>query len=357
MQKATNFIQILCRTLLLAAVLQSCGQGPEYARLTGYAQGGVYSVIYNCDGVTVPQDELQAGVDSILAVIDSSLSGYNKSSILSRYNSGENPRTDAVFDEVMGLAHKYKAETGGALDCAAGPLFDIWGFGFSGGTMPDSAEVASTLCGCGMGRLKPLMSFDGIIRDDGMLYPQDLLLDGVSGPLPRLNFNAFAQGFSADMVADYLHSLGVRDMLVDIGEIYCEGHNPSGEPWTIGVDRPVDGNDTPGADLQAIHRCTAAPQGIVTSGNYRKFYVRDGRKYSHTIDPRTGFPVQHNLLSATVVSDRSVTADAAATCCMVLGFEQARAFLDRFGYEGYLLYEEDGRIVGWHSDGFDVTSR
>ena len=127
--------------------------------------------------------------------------------------------------------------------------------------------------------------------------------------LPELNFNAIAQGYSCDLVAEYLHSLGVNQMLVDVGgEIYCEGLNPSGQPWGIGLDRPVDGNDTPGEDLQGIFRAGPEPCGVVTSGNYRKFYVRDGKKYAHTIDPKTGCPVTHSLLCATVIAGNATEA-------------------------------------------------
>jgi thiamine biosynthesis lipoprotein len=144
-------------------------------------------------------------------------------------------------------------------------------------------------------------------------------------------------------------------MLVDIGEFFCDGLNPSGKPWTIGIDRPVDGNNQPGADLQGIFRAPAGPHGIVTSGNYRKFYVRDGRKYAHTIDPRTGYPVDHNLLSATVVAGDAVTADAYATWCMVVGLEEAKAFLDgTYGFEGCLIYDQDGQMKCWCSAGFTL---
>lgn len=335
----------------------SCTGGRDYVAVSGYAQGGVYTVKFNISGVQRDAGEIKADIDSILLDIDNSVSGYNKGSVLSRFNAGEPVKPDAVFEKMYAYACLFYTMYDGLVDAASGRLFDMWGFGFTSQSMPDSSAVREALAVCGMDRMKMLMSFDGIRRADGLLYPEDLLAEPGSGEVPQLNFNAFAQGFSADLVADYLHSLGVKDMLVDIGEIFCEGRNPAGRPWAIGVDSPIDGNDTPGADIQGVHHCTPAPQGIVTSGNYRKFYVRDGKKYSHTIDPRTGYPVQHNLLSATVVADKSVVADAAATCCMVLGLEEAKAFLDRFGYEGYLLYEEGGRICGWHSSGFDITSR
>lgn len=352
--KAVKYFILLAVLVFIAA---SCDRNGDYVALTGYAQGGVYSVKFNISGIDADVQSIKADIDSILLEIDNSVSGYNKGSILSRFNAGEPVAPDAIFEKMYAYACLFYTMYDGIVDAASGKLFDMWGFGFAEGSMPERADVAAALGTCGMDRLKQLMTFDGVLREDGLLYPRDLLLDPDSEEMPVLNFNAFAQGYSADIVAGYLHSLGVKDMLVDIGEIFCEGRNPAGKPWSIGVDNPVDGNVTPGADIQAVHHCTPDPQGIVTSGNYRKFYVRDGRKYSHTIDPRTGYPVSHNLLSATVVADKSVIADAAATCCMVLGLEEARSFLERFGYEGYLLYDEGGRICSWHSPGFDVTLR
>ena len=142
-------------------------------------------------------------------------------------------------------------------------------------------------------------------------------------------------------------------MMVDIGEIYCDGMNPSGNQWTIGIDRPVDGNDEPGADIQGIFRVPSGPHGVVTSGNYRKFYVRDGRKYAHTINPKTGQPVSHSLLSATIVASDAMTADAYATYCMVIGLESAREFIEgRPDLEGCLIYDDNGTFATWSSSGF-----
>ena len=169
----------------------------------------------------------------------------------------------------------------------------------------------------------------------------------------RLNYNAIAQGYSCDLVASYLYSVGVKDMMVDIGEIFCDGVNPSGKPWSLGIDKPVDGNDQLGADIQGIFRAPEGPHGIVTSGNYRKFYVKDGKKYAHSIDPRTGYPVTHNLLSATIVAENGLIADAYATYCMVVGLEESIQLLqERADLEGCLIYDEDGTFRTWCSDGF-----
>ena len=144
-------------------------------------------------------------------------------------------------------------------------------------------------------------------------------------------------------------------MLVDIGEIFCDGLNPSGKPWRVGVDKPKDGNNTLGADLDGIWESDGGPQGVVTSGNYRKFYIKDGVKYSHTIDPRTGYPVQHNLLSATIIAPSAMEADAYATYCMVIGLEAAKEFIEsRDDLEGFLIY---GDFETWASSGFNLLQK
>jgi thiamine biosynthesis lipoprotein len=157
-------------------------------------------------------------------------------------------------------------------------------------------------------------------------------------------------------VARYLYSIGVKDMMVDIGEIFCDGVNPNGMPWGIGIDKPVDGNNDLGAQLQAIFKVPAGPHGVVTSGNYRKFYVKDGRKYAHTIDPRSGYPVSHNLLSATIVAPDALIADAYATYCMVVGLEEAVSFIESTpDIEGCLVYDEDGEFRTWTSSGMTLS--
>ena len=278
----------------------------------------------NLKGVKVSPAVIQSSIDSILLAIDNTLSGYNRNSVLSRYNAGEEVALPPMFQDLLELSRELKEETGGAFDVGAAPLFDVWGFGFTRDSLPDPELI------------KEAMALNG----------------------SKLNFNAIAQGYSCDLVADYLHRIGVKDMLVDIGEIFCEGRNPSGRNWTIGIDSPVDGNETPGEALQGIHRCSFEPQGIVTSGNYRKFYLKDGHKYAHTIDPRTGYPVEHNLLSVTVKAPTAALADAYATYCMVIGLEESQSFiLSRPDLEGFLVYDGGDDMRTWASPGFEVTSR
>ena len=164
------------------------------------------------------------------------------------------------------------------------------------------------------------------------------------------------------MVARYLYGIGVKDMLVDIGEIWCDGSNPYGEPWAVGIDRPEDRgeNNQEKEAIESVWNSQGQPRGIVTSGNYRKFYMREGRKYAHTINPVTGYPVNHNLLSATVVSSASAAeADAIATWCMVIGLDKARELiLASNELEGCLIYEDEGGAMKqWFSPGFSLRKQ
>lgn len=343
--------------VLLSLQLLSCGERDRYVQVSGYAQGGTYTVKLNLKGVAVAPETVRDSIEAILTRIDTTLSGYNKGSLLSRFNAGEAIRPNSLFLDMYRVAYGWYERSGGVLDFAAGPLFDAWGFGFKSGEMPSEADVASIRASCGMSLLKPSMT----PRPDGNLSSRDLRLDGSDTPVV-LNYNAIAQGYSCDLVAAYLYSIGVKDMLVDIGEIWCDGLNPSRQSWNVGVDRPFDrpddGSDTLGAELDGVWSSDDSGCGIVTSGNYRKYYVRDGRKYAHTIDPRTGYPVRHNLLSATIVStDGAADADALATWCMVVGLEEARGLVSGLeGVEGYLIYTaEDGSMAEWASPGFTLT--
>lgn len=326
-RKTSNFVQILCRMirtrqlfLILFAIfsLSSC-VSDTYVDFSGYAQGGVYNVKANLKGVKVQRKVIASVIDSLLTGIDFSLSGYNGNSLLSRYNAGEQIQPDRFFTEVMELSDSFNESTGGVFDVKSAPLFEIWGFGFKSGSFPTQEMIDSAMLVCKSGKI--------------------------------LNFNAIAQGYTCDVIASYLHSIGVRDMLVDIGEIYCEGVNAKGLGWSIGVDNPVDGNNTPGADINGIWQSDGGSHGVVTSGNYRKFYVKDGKKYAHTIDPRTGRPVEHDLLSATVIAPTAAEADAIATACMVLGPEEGRRLIENDErLEAYFITSEGV----WSSPGFFI---
>ena len=342
-------VRIFLSIMLLCVAFSCAPHKKGYVTITGFAQGGTYAVKFNLEGVKTAPEEIRDSINAILSNIDNSLSGYNKNSLLSRFNEGNAITPDRLFMDMYAVAYDVFVETEGVVDAASAPLFDIWGFGFANQSLPADEEIMKVRQSCGMSRLKTDMK--AAVSEDGTLAPADLLI--AEGTLPKLNYNAIAQGYSCDLVASYLYSIGVKDMMVDIGEIFCDGVNPSGRPWTLGIDRPEDGNNDPGAQIQGIFKAPEGPHGIVTSGNYRKFYIRDGKKYSHSIDPRTGYPVQHTLLSATIVADNATLADAYATYCMVAGLEASREFIQsRPDLEGCLVYDEGGVFQTWCSDGF-----
>lgn len=356
MRTASACIRWASAALLMTVIMAaSCTERDRYITITGFAQGGTYSVKLNLKGVDVSPEEIRDSVDAILVNIDNSLSGYNKKSLLSRFNAGEVISPDSLFLDIYAHACRIYDETSGVVDVASAPLFDLWGFGFAEGEIPSEERIAEVKAASGMDRMvKDMWS---VLNEDGTVDGSAMLLnegnDDENAVLPKLNYNAIAQGYSCDVVARYLYSIGVKDMLVDIGEIFCDGLNPSGQAWSLGIDRPFDGNQEPGSEIHGIFRAPAGPHGIVTSGNYRKFYVRDGKKYAHTIDPRTGRPVSHNLLSATIVADNAMMADAYATYCMAIGLEESIEFLEsRPDLEGCLIYDSDGSFRSWCSSGF-----
>ena len=315
---------------MILSLALACTPRDRYMTITGFAQGGTYTVKLNLKDVGVQPEQIRDSIDAILTDIDNSLSGYNRNSLLSRFNAGETITPDSIFTDIYSHAVRIFNETEGIVDVAAGPLFDLWGFGFKTGEFPSEEQVATVRMASGMKRM-------------------------IETGKGTLNYNAIAQGYSCDLIADYLYSIGVKDMLVDIGEIFCDGVNPSGQPWSLGIDRPADGNNELGAQIQGIFRAPAGPHGIVTSGNYRKFYIKDGKKYAHSIDPRTGYPVTHNLLSATIVADDAMTADAYATYCMVVGLEESIKLLEsRQDLEGCLIYDNEGTFMTWTSEGFTL---
>ena len=303
---------------LLTIILLCCScDRDNYVTFSGYAQGGTYQVKANLKGCTIGKKAIAAKIDSLLVEIDFSISGYNKNSLLSKWNAGEEITPDRHFKTLCELSEDYEFMTDGAFNVKAGPVFDVWGFGFTVDSMPSADRLAIAL------------------------------EESKSGKI--LNFNAIAQGYSCDVIAEYLKSIGIKDMLVNIGEIYCSGLNPEGKGWSIGIDTPTDGNNTPGESLSGIWESEGKSCGIVTSGNYRKFYIKDGKKYAHTIDPRTGYPVEHDLLSATVVAPTAAQADALATACMVMGPEDAIKFIESYPLaEAFFIFSEGN----WASEGF-----
>ena len=333
-----------------ASLIFSCSTHTEYRRIEGYAQGGTFHIIYSApEGLPAPADE-----DSIITLvsrrlqdIDFSISGYNRGSLLSRWNRSEDCVPDRYFLELYEMSRKLWEETDGLFDVSGGPLFDFWGFGFKSVETMDSIRNDARTARI-VDSLKTFVGMDLICLENGRLIKKD--------PRVQLNFNAIAQGYTCDVVADLLDSLGVRNYLVEVGmEIVCKGVNASGREWSIGIDAPVDGSQTAGENIQKIVYLTDC--GITTSGNYRKFYIIDGKKYAHSINPVTGYPVQQDLLSATVICNDTVRggalSDAYATYCMVAGKEKATELIaSRQDLRGYLIC--DGGVIDLLKDGPEI---
>lgn len=320
----------------------------RYVTMDGFAQGGTWSVKCSLSSKVYRQD-VKDSIDSALLVIDNSISGYNKGSILSRVNAGEQVALDSTFIEIFNISKEIWEKSGGAFDPSAGPLFDLWGFGFA-----DSTATADQKAAMAAG-MKEYIGMDLF----GFEETQHGTFLTKADSRCRLNFNAIAQGYSCDVVAHILDGYGSSNYIIELGgEIVCKGQREQGGPWRIWIDKPEDGNNVSGAlkqDVVSISDC-----GLVTSGNYRKFYVEDGQKYSHTVDPVSGTPVKHSLLSATVIARDGATADAYATWFMVIGTEEAKQVISSQlageGVEAYLVYGEQDDMKVWHTPGLILDS-
>lgn len=320
---------LLIISLTTIVLLHSCKSKPiEYVRLSGFAQGTTYNIIYE----NSINKDLAEQVDSILKAFDRSLSNYNDSSVISRVNNND---TTVILDDLfLNFFDKSKeiyAKTNGAFDFTVAPVVNAWGFGFS-----DTAKVDSVL----VDSLLQYVGSDKINIVSGKIQKQN--------PNIKIIGNAIAQGYSVDIVAAYFDLLHINNYLVEIGgEVKSKGVNNKGTVWRVGIDMPLDT-----LKQRKLHSViTLADKAIATSGNYRKFYVKDQIKYSHTIDPSTGFPVQHSLLSATVIANAGIDADALATAFMVMGAEQAKEF-DRKTPEIllFLIYDTPSGLATYTSD-------
>lgn len=298
-----------------------------YQHDEGMVFGTVYNITYQYDS------DIKQDIEAELQKVDNSLSPFNKTSIISKVNRNENPKVDEMFTEVFNLAAKVSSETGGAFDITVAPLVNMWGFGTKQFHRPDKESVDS------------LMRFEGFHKvslRDGHVVKSD--------PRIQLDCSAIAKGYGCDVVARYLRSKGIKNFMIEIGgEVVTSGQNEKQLPWKIGVTKPTDDSLQDNQELQTILNVT--DKAMATSGNYRNFYIDGGRKLAHTIDPHTGYPVQHSLLSSTVIASDCATADAYATSFMVLGVEKAKEVLSRHPeLMAYFIYsDKNGRMNVWFS--------
>ncbi len=298
-----------------------------YQHDTGFIFGTIYNVTYQYD------KDINAQIVEQLQKVDYSLSPFNKASIISAINRNEDVKVNEMFKEVFTLAEEISQETDGAFDITVAPLVNEWGFGFKHG-VPPTKQVIDSLKDI-IGYQKVQLKGDHIVKKDKRIM---------------LDCSAIAKGYGSDVVAQYLESLGIQNYMIEIGgEIVTKGISSKRLPWKIGVTKPTDDSLDQNTEIQTIINVTN--KAMATSGNYRNFYYKNGKKYAHTIDPKTGYPVQHNILSSTVLADRCATADAYATSFMVLGLEKAKKILDRHPeLMAYFIYaDKNGKNAVWFS--------
>lgn len=322
--------------LLLLAASTGCHRADQPVSLFGEAQGTYYSIQY-----FDPQHRnLQPQVDSLLQAFDQSASLWVDSSLIRRINAGLTDSLDPILYDLLWHSTEVFHYTQGAFNCFIGRIVQEWGFSFRQQQEPDSARLQRLL----QAAHAPVYidNHHQVVRTDS---------------LTELDFNAIAQGYAADLVANYLCAQDIDNYLVDIGgEVVARGDKGHGKPWRVGIERPAANADDAPIVQTAIALRDAS---VVTSGSYRKYYERDGIRYSHTIDPATGRPVQHSLLSVSVVESEGWLADAMATAYMVMGLDSARAFIaahpDGPGTQAVLfLYDSCGTIASYATPQWEV---
>lgn len=327
--------KIIFSGLLMIAVTACNRPLPEEpVKLQGRAQGTYYAITY----YDVKERNLQPSIDSLLDAFNLSLSVYEPNSIISRINRNEpDVKVDEWFRTVYLKAQEVAEATEGYFDFSVGPLVNAWGFGFTDRMKLNPAVVDSLL---------QLVGYKDFALEGKQLIKEN--------PGSKIDFNAIAKGYAVDVVGEFLSSKGIEVFLVDIGgEVLARGRKPDGNTWKVGVEKPAD-NAYSSREIEII--IPLENKAIATSGNYRRFYEEDGIRYSHTINPFTGYPVQHTLLSASVLAEDCITADAYATAFMVMGQEAAIEFLESNPeLEAFLIYSGiDGELKTWASQGFET---
>ena len=298
-----------------------------YQNNTGFIFGTTYNITYQSD------IDLQKDIEAEMNKVNVSLSTFEPQSIISKVNQNRDVRLDNMFTEVFTLAEQISRETDGAFDITVAPLVNEWGFGFKSGVAPNKHVIDS---------LKQLTGYQKVKLVGGRVVKTD--------PRIMLDCSAIAKGYGSDVVAKFLKSKGIDNFMVEIGgEIVTSGISPERVPWRIGVTKPEDDSLQQQQALQTILNVT--DKAMATSGNYRNFYYKGGKKYAHTIDPKTGYPVQHNILSATVIANSCAEADAYATAFMVMGLDKAKTVLEKHPeLLAYLIYaDQKGNNKVWFS--------
>lgn len=294
--------------------------------------GTVYHATYQCDS------SLNGKILEELQAVDQSLSMFNPNSTISQINSGKSNETDSLLRTIFHIAREVSQATDGAFDITVAPLVNAWGFGFKHGALPDSLQVDS---------LRQLIGWNRISLKDNKFFRED--------PRMIIDLSAVAKGFGSDCVAQMFRKHGINNFMIEIGgEVVTSGLSPKAKAWRIGVNKPQEDSTSTSNELQTILQMNNC--AMATSGNYRNFYINNGRKIAHTIDPKTGYPVQHSILSSTVIAPTCAIADAYATAFMVLGLEKSLQVLDKHPeLMAYFIHtDKEGNYQVWKSPGIEA---
>ena len=307
--------------MLLAMTFASCAKQPQKMVLQGLVQGSYYAITYYDEEGRNFQQE----IDSIFHAVDMSVNLWVDSSVICKVNRNEEVALDQIFIENFEVAQRAAALSDGYFDPTISPLVSAWGFSAKNPQLP---PLTSHL----IDSLKQLVDYRKVRIEDGKLIKEN--------PAMKLDFNAIAQGYTTDLVGALLEAKGIKSYIVDVGgEIFARGTKPDGKSWVVGIEKPSADWDS---ERVVQQRVELEDKGIVTSGSYRKYVERDGKRYSHCIDPMTGYPVEHNLLSATVIAENATWADALASVCMVMGMERSLELIKTLeGVEVYYIFVND----------------
>jgi thiamine biosynthesis lipoprotein len=288
--------------------------------IQGEAQGTTYHITYYDE----QNRNLQPEINMILAEFENSVSTYDPGSIISRINRNDKDViVDNYFKVCFEKAKVIWKDTNGAFDPTVFPITNALGFGPGKRQKLDKKEIDSIL---------HFVGFNLIALKQNKIFKKD--------PRVQLDFNAFAQGYSVDVISDFLVSKGISSFVVEIGgEVYAKGKQPNGQYWMVGIEQPVDNKNSSNPIKASVRLENLA---IATSGNYRRFFIENGVKYAHHIDPKTGYSTKNNLLSASIFSKKCITSDATATGILVMGLEKAKIYFSKHPeIEAYLIYSDE----------------
>lgn len=337
LSKSSFFLVILA---LLFCKCSSNDTSQKFYTISGKAQGTTYSIILIGQDVTITKNQ----ITTILENFDSVLSTYVSSSNISQFNSADNTiefsDSSSYFKNCLLKSQFIYDLSQGAFDPTVFPLIVAWGF-FKNQKTPLSKAAADSIL--------PYVSFE---KDKLFSYKfkNNLLYFTKKDKRVKLDFNSIAQGYAVDVIAEFVRGKGYSNFYIELGgEVYVSGLNRENQKWKIGIDTPVSNSE----ERSISEVLSISNEAVATSGNYRKFYEVKGKKYAHTIDPKTGLQVTHNLLSATVIAKDCATADGFATAFMVMGKEKTMAFLKQnrdLGLTVFLMYDDKGRIKSYASD-------